>query len=76
MSMRAHPAAIAARLGGPVDIVVKANDFVADIRSAQQSHIADLHTQIKAPVVQIPVIANKPGLATTRVIAAMLSDQQ
>jgi anion-transporting ArsA/GET3 family ATPase len=76
MCKRANREAIFARLGGPIDVVVKTNDFVADIEGVQQSYIADLRTRIKAPVVEIPVVVSKPGLATTRVITTALSRNQ
>jgi anion-transporting ArsA/GET3 family ATPase len=75
MTKRAHREAVAERVGGPVDVVVKANEFVAEIESAQQSYIADLRAEVKAPVMEVPLVANKTGLATTRAIAAALSSQ-
>jgi anion-transporting ArsA/GET3 family ATPase len=76
MNKRANREAVSAHLGGPIDIVVNAHGFVADIENAQRSHIVALRADVKAPVVEIPLVANKPGLATTRVIAAALSSQE
>jgi len=76
MSKRANRDAVGACLGGPIDLVVKTNDFVADLESVQQTYIADLRAQMKAPVLEIPVVASTSGLATTRVIASALGDQE
>jgi hypothetical protein len=73
MNKRDHREAVSERLGGPFDVVAKANDFIAEIESAQQSYVADLRTEMKAPVTEVPLVANKTGLATTRAITAALS---
>jgi anion-transporting ArsA/GET3 family ATPase len=65
--------AISERLCGPVGVVASGVKFVADIEFIQQQYLADLREEMKAPVVEVPLVASKTGLATTRAIAADLA---
>jgi anion-transporting ArsA/GET3 family ATPase len=76
LSQPAYRNAVSARLGGPIDEVYKGVKFVADIEYVQQQYIADLRKEIKAPVIEVPLVASKTGLATIRVVAAGLSNSE
>jgi anion-transporting ArsA/GET3 family ATPase len=69
----AHAAALSERLGGNVATVAEGARLAQRLHDNGLAHAKRLREGIKAPVIEVPLQAEtRPGLATTRAVAAAL----
>ena len=68
-----HAADAAERLGGEVTPLVEATRIACRLHDESERHARRLRSRMSVPVVEIPIqVATRPGLATTRAVAATL----
>ena len=69
----AHRAAVAERLGGPPEPIAQAVEIGHELFHSGQNRARQLRDGIGIPVVEVPLVVARPGLATTRMIADSLA---
>jgi hypothetical protein len=68
-----HAADAAERLGGEVAPLVESARIARRLHEESERHARRLRSRMSVPVVEIPIqVASRPGLATTRAVAAAL----
>ena len=69
-----HRAAVAERLGGPPEPVAEATDIASQLRTLAVKAQSDLAAGLDLPIVDVPLVVARPGLATSRTIADHLAE--
>ena len=75
MADAAHSDAVAERLGGPPGPVAEAVDIGHQLYHSGQAWARSLREGIGVPVVEVPLVVARPGLATSRLVADALAEQ-
>ena len=74
MADPAHRAAVAERLGGPPEPIAQAVEIGHELYHTGQARERTLRAGLDIPVVEVPLVVARPGLATTRLIADSLAE--